>query len=47
MNGSIPNSNDTIEYEGFVFTVLSLENYRIKKVKVTRTIVDERVVTVQ
>ena len=42
MNGTIPNTNDTIEYEGFVFTILSLENYRIKKVKVTRTIVDER-----
>lgn len=42
MHGAIPNPNDTIEYEGFVFTIQSLENYRIKKVKVTRTTVDER-----
>jgi gliding motility-associated protein GldE len=42
MHGVIPNPNDTIEYEGFVFTILSLENYRIKKVRVTRTEVDER-----
>lgn len=45
MRGTIPNPNDTIEYHGFVFTVLTLENYRIRKVKVTRTMVDERSLT--
>ncbi len=36
ISGSIPEENETIEYKGYVFTVLSLENYRIKKVKVTK-----------
>jgi CBS domain containing-hemolysin-like protein len=36
ISGNIPDENETIEYDGYVFTVLSLENYRIKKVKVTR-----------
>lgn len=36
ISGSIPEANETIEYEGFIFTVLSLENYRIKKVKVIK-----------
>jgi CBS domain containing-hemolysin-like protein len=36
ISGSIPQPNEKIEYEGYVFTVLSLENYRIKKVKVTK-----------
>ena len=35
ISGSIPEPNETIGYEGYVFTVLSLENYRIKKVRVT------------
>ena len=45
INGTIPNVNDTIEYHEFVFTVLSMENYRIRKVRVTRTMVDERQLT--
>lgn len=36
ISGSIPEPNEVIEYEGYVFTVLSLDNYRIKKVKVTK-----------
>jgi putative hemolysin len=36
ISGSIPQPNETIEYQGYVFTVLSLENYRITKVKVTK-----------
>ncbi|MEO5673135.1 MAG: CBS domain-containing protein [Chitinophagales bacterium] len=36
ISGNIPDENETIEYDGYVFTVLSLVNYRIKKVKVTR-----------
>jgi putative hemolysin len=36
ISGSIPEPNEMIEYNGYVFTVLSLENYRIKKVKVTK-----------
>ena len=36
ISGSIPEPNETIEYNGYVFTVLSLDNYRIKKVKVTK-----------
>ncbi|HYV91337.1 MAG TPA: gliding motility-associated protein GldE [Chitinophagales bacterium] len=42
ISGSIPQPNETIEYEGYVFTVLSLENYRIKKVKVTKPKQEQR-----
>ncbi|MBA3648880.1 MAG: gliding motility-associated protein GldE [Chitinophagales bacterium] len=37
IQGNIPQPNEVIEYENFLFTVLSLENYRIQKVKVTRS----------
>ncbi|MGB3075751.1 MAG: transporter associated domain-containing protein, partial [Chitinophagales bacterium] len=36
IRGTIPQPNETVEYENFLFTVLSVENYRINKVKVTR-----------
>jgi CBS domain containing-hemolysin-like protein len=36
IRGTIPESNEIVEYENFVFTVLSVENYRIKRVKVRR-----------
>ncbi len=36
ISGSIAEPNETIEYNGYVFTILSLENYRIKKVRVTK-----------
>ncbi len=36
IRGTIPEPNETVEYENFVFTVLSVENYRIKRVKVRR-----------
>jgi gliding motility-associated protein GldE len=36
--GTIPQPNETVEYENFLFTVLSVENYRIRRVKVTRKI---------
>ncbi|MCS6917001.1 MAG: CNNM domain-containing protein [Chitinophagales bacterium] len=42
LNGSIPAENDVIVYRDLVFTVLSMEQYRIQRVKVTRTQVDER-----
>lgn len=36
IRGTIPKPAETVEYESFLFTVLSVENYRIKRVKVTR-----------
>ena len=36
IRGIIPQPKETVEYENFLFTVLSVENYRINKVKVTR-----------
>ena len=36
IRGTIPEPNEKIEYRDFLFTILSIENYRIKKVKVTR-----------
>jgi len=42
IGGTIPGENETIKYKNFHFTVLSLENYRIKKVKVTRKTTEER-----
>jgi gliding motility-associated protein GldE len=36
MMGNIPEPNENIEFGNYIFTVLSLENYRVKKVKVTR-----------
>lgn len=42
LNGSIPAVHDVITFRGLVFTVLSMENYRIQRVRVTRTDVDER-----
>ncbi len=41
IRGTIPEPNETVEYEKFVFTVLSVENYRIKKVKVKRVQTNE------
>lgn len=37
IRGTIPQPNETVAYEAFLFTVLTVENYRINKVKVTRT----------
>ncbi len=36
IRGTIPQPNETVGYEAFLFTVLTVENYRINKVKVTR-----------
>ena len=36
IRGTIPQPNETVQYENFLFTVLSVENYRITSVKVTR-----------
>ena len=36
IRGTIPEPNETVEYDGFIFTVLSIENFRIKRVKVSR-----------
>lgn len=36
IRGTIPHPNETVQYENFLFTVLSVENYRITSVKVTR-----------
>jgi gliding motility-associated protein GldE len=41
IRGTIPEPNETVEYENFAFTVLSVENYRIKKVKVKRVQTNE------
>ncbi len=41
IRGTIPEPNETVQYENFVFTVLSVENYRIKKVKVKRVQTNE------
>lgn len=42
INGSIPAVQDVIVFRDLVFTVLAMENYRIQRVKVTRTDADER-----
>lgn len=36
IRGTIPQPNETVQYENFLFTVLSVESYRITSVKVTR-----------
>lgn len=36
IRGTIPQPDESVEYGSFLFTVLSVENYRINKVKVTR-----------